>query len=228
MRLDGAVQLARRQLVGSIRELEKESEGARFNTLCIRAVASASTVLGQNDVAEHACRLLRAAPDGAFWAGMITNIELPKTVPERMRTVDPPEELEERHPPYREEEIVGRIRSYAMSEGHCALCLEGKGQEARLTARSAVQLQEVGATFAVLGDYDGALSVARDPFLERFRQRGVLLVLAIELFRRGRIETCETILAELESSGLGAWNRVHLALGFSGREPWNGYPYPDW
>ena len=40
-------------------------------------------------------RLLRAAPDSAFWAGMITNIELPATVPERMRTFEPSAELED-------------------------------------------------------------------------------------------------------------------------------------
>ncbi len=42
------------------------------------------------------------------------------------------------------------------------------------------------------------------------------------------MEECQAALAELETSGLGAGERVHLALGFSGRVPWGGYPYPDW
>jgi hypothetical protein len=42
------------------------------------------------------------------------------------------------------------------------------------------------------------------------------------------LDDCKTLLAELEKSGIGAWDRVFLALGFAGREPWGGYPYPDW
>jgi hypothetical protein len=224
---DAAIELARRHLDASIREIEEEAKGGRLNTMCIRALANASAILSQNDVAERAIRLLRAAPDGAYWAGMITNFELPKTVPEGLKTIEPPEELEKHHPPYSEKVMEDRVRSYAKSEEHFALCLEGRVQEARSKA-SGVKLEEVGATLAVLGDFDGALSVARDPLLERFRQRGVLLVLVIEFFRRDRIEPCDAILSELEASGLGPWDRIFLALGFAGREPWGGYPYPDW
>jgi hypothetical protein len=91
-----------------------------------------------------------------------------------------------------------------------------------------VLLEEVGDTLAVLGEFDEALSIARDPALDKFRQRGVLFVLVIELFRRGRVEEAGAILGELESQGLGPWERIHLTLGFAGREPWGGYPYPDW
>src|SRR5262245_57001426 len=105
--------LVRRHLDAGIRELEKEADYARFNTFCIRALANASSVLGLHDIAERALGLLRSAPDGAFWAGMMTNLELPKTVPDGLRNISTPGELEEQHPPYHEEAIVGRIRSYA-------------------------------------------------------------------------------------------------------------------
>jgi hypothetical protein len=159
---------------------------------------------------------------------MITNIEFPRTVPEELRTVDSTEKLEEHHPVYIEEDLLRQIRSSAEAEEHFALCLEGRFQEACATAGSGVRLEEVGDTLAVLGNFDEALSIARDPALERFRQRGVLLVLQIELFRRGRIEEADALLVELGSEGLGSWDRIHLALGFAGREPWGGYPYPDW
>lgn len=223
-----AIQFARSHLESSIGELEKDAEEGRYNTMCIRALACAGAVLGQNDVAERAIRLLGVAPDEAFWGGMITNFELPKTVPEWWRMVDTPEKLEQQHPPYREENIVDRVRSYASTEEHFALCLAGRFQEARSKAKSGVQLEEVGATLAVLGQFDAALSVARDATLETFRQRGVLFVLAIELFRCGRIEEGGAMLAELKPASIGAWERIHLALGLAGREPWGGYPYPDW
>lgn len=38
----------------------------------------------------------------------------------------------------------------------------------------------------------------------------------------------QSLLAELEAAGLDPWTRIHLALGFGDREPWLGYPYPDW
>lgn len=223
-----ALELARRHLEAGVGELERDAKAARYNTLCIRALAHAAAVLGQNDLAGRAIRLLRAAPGGAFWTGIITSFRLPKTVPEGMRTLDPPEKLEQRHPPYREAEIVWRVRSAATTQEHFALCLAGRFQEARSRAGSGVRLEEVGDTLAVLGEFDAALSVARDPALEEFRRRGVLFVLVIELFRRGRFEEAETILEELGAANLGAWERIQLALGLGGREPWGGYPYPDW
>jgi hypothetical protein len=223
-----SVRLVRSHLETGIEELERDASEGRYNTLCIRALGSAARVLGQHAVADRAVRLLRAVPDRAFWAGAITNVELPATVPERMRTVAPLVELEARHPPFRTAEIVERIRSCAATEKHFALCLDGRFQEARALAGSGVRLEEVGDTLAVLGEFDAARSVASDPALEAFRQQGVRFVLVIELFRRGRVDEAGALLAELESAGLGAWERVHLALGFADREPWGGYPFPDW
>jgi hypothetical protein len=223
-----SAKLVGNHLQTGIEELEKAASGGRYNTLCIRALGCAAKVLGHQAIADRAVQLLRAAPDGAFWAGVITNIELPATVPERMRTVDPPAQLEDRHPPYRADELVERIRSCASTEKHFALCLEGRFQEARALAGSGVRLEELGDALAVLGEFDAARSVASDPALEAFRQQGVRFVLVIELFRRGRVDEAGALLAELESAGLGAWERVHLALGFAGREPWGGYPFPDW
>lgn len=215
-------------LQAGMEELERAARDGRYNTMCIRALGTAATVLGQDAVADRAARLLRAAPDGAFWAGTITNIELPAMVPDRMRTIDPPEVLEKRHPPYHPDELVERIRSCAATEEHFALCLEGRFQEARALTGSGVRLEEVGDALAVLGEFAAAWSVATDPDLEAFRQRGVKFVLLIELFRRGRRDEAGQLSSEFEAAGLGAWERVHLALGFAGREPWGGYPFPDW
>jgi hypothetical protein len=155
-------------------------------------------------------------------------MELPAPVPEQMRTLEAALDLEDRHAQYLEEELVGFSRCCAATEKHFALCLEGRFQKACALAGSGIRLEEVGDTLAVLGEFDAARSVDRDPALEPFRQQGVLFVLVIELFRLGRVEEAGALLAELESAGLGAWERVHLALGFAGREPWRGYPYPDW
>jgi hypothetical protein len=229
MSLDSAAgRLIRAQLEAGIDQLEKDAIESRYNTFSIRSLGSAAVVLGQQDIADRAAQLLRAAPDEKFWAGAITNIELPMTVPTGMRTIDTQESLQKCHPTYREEDVVERIRSNANDEVHISLCSEGRFQEARAKAASALQIEEVGDTLAVLGEFEAALSISRDPALDDFRQRGVRFVLVIELFRRGLVAESAEILSELEAVGLGAGERVHLALGFAGREPWSGYPYPDW
>ncbi len=159
---------------------------------------------------------------------MITNIQLPTNVPERMRTIDGVEKLENDHPEFSKAEVIARIRSLAATEEHLALCLEGKLAEARARAGSSLALEEIGETLAVLGDFEGALSISRDPLLQPFRQRGVLFVMAIEFFHRGHTGDSARVLAEIELSGVGAWARIQLALAFGAREPWDGYPFPDW
>lgn len=229
MSLDAiAMQIAGRHLEAGISRLEGEASEGRYNTFCIRTLACAATLLGRQAVVERAIRLLRETPDEAFWAGAVTNIELPAVVPEKLRLIDSPAELEDRYPAYSREDTVERIRSYAVTDEHLALCLDDHHQEARAKAAPGRLLQEVGATLAVLGEFDAALSVARDPVLDDVRKKGVLLVLVLELFRSERIEEFQPALAELESADLDAWGRIHLALGIAGREPWGGYPYPDW
>ncbi len=141
-----AARLVRSHLEAGIVELERDASEGRYNTMCIRAFGSAAKVLGQPEIADRALRFLHAAPDGAFLAGLLTNIELPETAPEWIRTLEPLAELEDRHPPYRQDELVERLRSDASSEKHLALCLEGRFQEARALAGTGIRLEEVGAT----------------------------------------------------------------------------------
>jgi hypothetical protein len=215
------------QLEAGIDQLERDANNGRYNTLCLGHFGRVAKVLGHQEICERAIHLLQVAPAEAFFAGMITNIELPTTPHEGMRTIGSYEEWKDRFPPYQEEKTVEHIKSSAAFEEHIALCLEGRFMEAHAKARPGRQLEEVGATLAIFGEFDIAKSIACDSILEAFRQQGVWLVLVIELFRRRRIEESTSLLKELESAGLDTGDRIHLALGFAGREPWRGYPYPD-
>ncbi len=221
--------LSREQLKAGIEELERDAAAGRRNTGCMRALGGAARLLGCDDIADRAAQLLAEAPVEAFWAGWITNIEITEEATNRLRTLGSREELERRHPPYNVDRIVQRIRSNAAEhEEHLVPCLDGRVEDARRFAGSGVRLEEVGDLLAVLGEFDAARSVADDQALEPFRQQGVRFVLLIELFRRGRVEEASELLAGLTAAGLGAWRRVHLALGFALREAWGGYPFPDW
>ncbi len=223
-----SARLIKIQLEAGIDQLERDANSGRYNTLCIRQLGRVAMALGHQEVCERAILLLQVAPAEAFLAGMITNIQLPATPPEGMRTLGSYEEWKDRFPPYQEEKTVEHVKSSAASEEHLALCFEGRFMEARAKAGSGRHLEEVGVTLAILGEFDNAKSIACDSVLEAFRQQGVWLVLVIELFRRRRTEESTTLLKELESAGLDTGDRIHLALGFAGREPWGGYPYPDW
>lgn len=224
----GSTRLSKSLLEAAIKELEQEAGEGCFNTLCLRSVGSAALILGQQAIADRAHLLLRTAPDEALWAGAVTNMNFSAVVLERLRMAVTTSDVEERHPPCRVEEIIERIQSDSAREKHLALCLQGRFDEARDMARSGLCLEEVGEMLAVLGEFDAARRIAIDAGLEAFRQQGVEFVLVIELYRRGRVEEALSLLAVLESAGLGAWSRVHLALGFAGRESWGGYPFPDW
>lgn len=219
---------ARRYLEASVEELEGKAKDNQYNIFEVRLLANAATVLQQTDIAHRALALLRKVPDGVFWAGMITNFELPKNVPESLRTADSPQQLERQFPCYVEHDIADRTRMSAKTEDHLRLCLEGNVARAFAIAKTELQLEEVCETLAILGDFDAALNVARAPTFPDSRRRGVLVVIAIELFRRGRIEEFEKILAILEKPRLGVSEYAYLALGLSGRVPWGGYPYPDY
>jgi hypothetical protein len=228
LQVSAEMPLVKGHLEAGVATLEHEASEGRYNTICIRALASVATVLEHSVIAERAARLLREAPDRAFRAGVITNIGLPKIVPMALRQIDPPAVLTSRYPPYGREKALEQIRSFAEANEYIAVCLQGRIRDARTKAAPGLRLEEVGDTLAVLGEFDAALTVARDPALENFRRRGVLLVLVIELYRSNRVEESQAVLAELEPVPLGPWERIFLALGYAGREPWCGYPYPDW
>ncbi len=220
-------QIAGTQLRVCVEEIEQQASPYRHNAACLRDLAGAARLLGEHATAARGLRLLRAVPDAAFLP-VLANFDLPGTVPKGLRAIPSVIELEEAHPPYREETITSQITAHAKSEPHIALCLDGRIHEARSAAETDLALAELGATLAVLGEFDATHGVLRDPVLPESRRSGIWMVLAIELFRRGRCTEAQSVLTEFESSGLDSWCRIHLALGFAGREPWCGYPYPDW
>jgi hypothetical protein len=217
-----------RQFEEAIGEVERAAAENRHNTFCIRTLADASKLLRRTDVSARAEKLLRNAPDAAFFAGMMSNVELPKSAPEGLRRTESLAKLEEQHPPYQEEKVLQQIRVSAKSGEHIALCLNDQADEARAVAQEGLPLEDVGQTCAFLGKFDIALTIARDSALTDSRQKGVLLVLVIELFRRAQFDAAKSVLTELEGRNPSAYDRIHLALGFGGKIPWCGYPFADW
>jgi hypothetical protein len=208
--------------------LEKRSASEPVNMLSVRALEQAVWLLKEDDLAQRTEQILRRMPDRAFYAGLISNVELPNDFPDRMRRRPTRGELEQEHPIRDRDAKMAAIYRLAPSSRHIQLCLEERYDEAEAMPGDGVILEEVGNTLAVLGEFERAYAIATGSKLERSRRRGILLVLVIELFLAGEGLWSRELLAELEAGGLDEWSRVHLALGFVGREPWRVYPFVDW
>ena len=209
--------LAYRFLEAAITELEQEAGRGSYNASCIRAAASVAKLLGEQALLGRALPLLHRGTEKRGWA---------PDVLQRMRSIWALAKLEQWHRPYREEELLARVKDLAKEEPHFGFCLEGRFEEACQRFGSGQELQEIAATLALLGDCETALRFAHERVPPN-RRKGVLLVVIVELWRRGQVDRLTSVLAEAEAMGLDAWDRLQLALGFAGREPWKGYPYPD-
>jgi hypothetical protein len=137
------------------------------------------------------------------------------------------ENFDRRHPVYSESEILEPIRQEAASNPSLALALDRRYDEAFAISQSDRGLEEIADIQALLGDFDDALQTVRSRVAEP-RRTGLLVVIALETFRRGQVNRTYAILEELEARNVQMWDRLHLALGFAGRMPWNSYPLPDY
>jgi hypothetical protein len=210
-----AEQLARQMLESGVSQWEKIDE-SNLNIFSIHDLAGAARLLSEEDLCLRAAHLLPKAPLNPF--------RLPGNF-KQFRKVPPLRELKKRYPTYDKSLILSSV--YKPSP-HIVACLEGRYEDAVSQTHKELDLEEVGATLAIMGEFEWALRVAGDEKLPAFRQRGVLMVLVIEMFRYGRLDQFQEIFAEFEASGIGPDMCTWLARGFMGRLPWVGYPYPDW
>jgi hypothetical protein len=223
-RFDTAIRLVEHAFV----QLENDAKQGRYAPPRTKFAGSVARLLGREDIARRCAKLLGDTPDTVFWNGILTNIALPEAVPPQMRSIPSLAELEEAFPTYSESRVVAYIRQCAETERHLALALERRYEEAFDQARTDLQVEEIALAQAVLGDMEAAVDSAVSQVSSGDRRFGVFLVLTVELFRRGRVAEAHRQLAALDSGHLNVWSAGQLALGIADRQPWQGYPYPDW
>ncbi len=196
-----------------------QASGKGFNISGAQGARDAAILLGLDGPAARLDAILKPLTVADSLKGAIINFKITpdmRTKPLPRRTM---EELERAYPPF--------PSSYAadlLSKGgvHLQPCLERNYEQAM--AKATCELDEVEVCFAqaLLGDFEAArASVQRFPN----RNRDMSLVLAIELYRRGRIDEADKIAAALLDQE-STWTPTHIALGVSGRVPWPHYPFP--
>jgi hypothetical protein len=214
--------LALEQIQRSVTEIEGDASRGQYVWNLIGDVANVARLLGGGELATRALRVLHESSPPEYYL---------------KRAARSVEELERDYPLYQESRILDMMQAAALREPHLALALEGRYDQALANAEWATEVEEIGETRAVRGDFEGAvlcLQLLAEPGCKHFgvgfesRQKALLVVIAIELFRRGLNEQAQIVLSDLESRRIESWYRVNLAVGLAGREPWQGYPYPDY
>src|SRR5687768_5201321 len=119
-----------RQLQLAIQQLEEDFDRGRLNRFSLRALGDAAVILDQPDIAERVVHLLDIIPNDAFFAGALTNLDLPLTPPKAMRELSSKEVVEREYPPFDRDLLVTRLWSMATTENHIKYVLEGKIDQA--------------------------------------------------------------------------------------------------
>lgn len=134
-------------------------------------------------------------------------------------------ELAEMFPPYLSGSILAQVRQRAPA--HLTLALDRKFDLAWAACEDDGQREEVAAVRALLGDFEGALTLLSAPDYPQARKVGPLMVVAIEAQRMGQPDITRNLVLEQlgAQDGLDWW--VPVAAGLLGRVPWAGYPLPE-
>lgn len=199
-------------------------EHDRWHIPLLRSVGALAVVVPVPIVSADVTRLLADAPDRAFHEGIITNIE------DRSRFIqrDLPsaDEAASVFPEYPRSELPRSVQD--ARDPHIAAVLAGDIAGAVTHATTPLFLEEVASTCAVAGDLEACVHVVQSADFPVGRKMGPLMVLCIESFRRDDSARAEQLLEEVAAHGDSSWTLVQLSAGLFGREPWGGYPYPDY
>jgi hypothetical protein len=208
--------LARGLLRSAVTWLELEAESGRRHGWRAREIGAVAILGGFGGLAARSERLLSEA--GHVLADDDDHSADDPALPYGA-------ELAEMFPPYSPIVALGQARKAAPP--HRLAALEGCYDEAWAQCEDDGQREEVVAIRALLGDFDGALTMLRGADYPAAREIGPLMVIAIEAKRAGRPDiTRRLVLGELSAhDGLEWW--VPVAAGLLGRLPWDGYPLPE-
>lgn len=208
--------LARGLLRSAVTWLELEAESGRRHAWRAREIGAIAILGGLGGLAARAERLLAEADH--VHADDDDHSSQDPTLPHGP-------ELAEMFPPYSRSQVLAQIRQSASPQ--LSFALDGRYEQAWAQCEDDGQREEVVAVRALLGDFEGALTMLASPEYPSDRKVGPLMVIAIEAKRAERPElTRRMVLEQLEQhNGLEWW--VPVAAGLLGRLPWAGYPLPE-
>jgi len=208
--------LARSLLRSAVTWLELEAESGRRHAWRAREIGAIAILGGFGGLAARAERLLAEADH--VHADDDNHSAHDPTLPHGS-------ELAEMFPPYSTSQALAQVRKSASP--HLSLALDRRFDEAWAASEDDGQREEVVAVRALLGDFEGALTMLGSPEYPAARRLGPLMVIAIEAQRLDHSELSRrVILQQLGGHDELEW-WVPVAAGLLGRLPWAGYPLPE-
>ncbi len=203
---------------------ENLREHGDFNFLAARFAGNAARLLQFGDLERRFADTLASVTAGQYSSGIITNIphadDVPRDALELMATPD----LEQEHPTFMDEYATTVIRQWG---DHLLPCLERDYDAAFSLSKSALSIESVALTQAILGDTDLAQQ-STSRLSDQYRRDHILFVVTMELYRRNRTTEAKALHKRLPANTLCQWGSAHMALCVVDRVPWAGYPYPDY
>ncbi|MFO7564363.1 MAG: hypothetical protein R6X02_17080 [Enhygromyxa sp.] len=208
--------LARSLLRSAVTWLELEAESGRRHAWRAREIGAVAILGGFGGLAARAERLLAEADH--VHADDDDHSAHDPSLPHGP-------ELAEMFPPYSSPQVLAQVRTSAPP--HISLALDRRFDEAWAASQDDGQREEVVAVRALLGDFEGALTMLGSPEYPSDRRLGPLMVIAIEARRMEQPDLSRRLILEQ----LGGHNElewwVPVAAGLLGRVPWAGYPLPE-
>ncbi|ABW26549.1 hypothetical protein AM1_1524 [Acaryochloris marina MBIC11017] len=193
-----------------------QSERGTFNHMAARYAGNASRILQMDDLAE---RFLQIGVEHH------ANTKIPRIgyVPVAAKQLDDLKKIDQKHPIFSDDYIISVINA---SEKHLLPCLSGNYPTAFSHATNQLQIEEIILMQAICGDTHLALqSISR--LSNTQSQANVNFVVAIELFRHGKLDQAHEIYNSLSEDTLDIWRASQMALGIANRVPWAAYPFHD-
>jgi len=210
----------------SAKYLESEArDHERWHTLQFRPVAALALLANSSAVTDQIASLIRDAPAHAFTDGIISNFDVSALSAKRDAIVY--EEADERFPEYAATDLPHVVVQFAALP-HIASVLAGRVEDAIGAANSDLLIEEVASMCAVVGRIDTCLEILDRPDFPRERADRPRMVACIESFRRGDATRAQHLLDQVAGPGAEGWDLIFLTAGLIGREPWDGYPFPDY
>jgi hypothetical protein len=210
-----------RQMENAVVELEDASAQGRVNIFLARMAGGVASLVGRRDLTTRVGAILSGLTLADLLEGAITNIDPHSIDATRPIDLPSPEEMARQHPVCDDESLVERMQ--AEGDRHVQLCVQGDVNRATEVATSALALEDIGRTLAVLGRFDRAAAFIDAQAVNESARKQVRFVILLEKCRRALPGFAEEILqARLEGFG-----RLQVILALAGRLPWVGYPYSD-
>lgn len=208
--------LARGLLRSAVTWLELEAESGRRHAWRAREIGAIAMLGGLGGLAARAERLLAEA--GHVHADDDDHSAHDPVLPHG-------HELASMFPPYSSVAVLNHTRRSAPP--HLLLALDRHFDMAWKQCSEDGQREEVAAVRALLGDFQGALTMLARADYPRGREVGPMIVITIESLRFGNPSLArKLVLEELGGQdGLDWW--VPVAAGLLGRLPWSNYPLPE-